>query len=167
VIAHTHVQIDMRVIVGRRRTDAGEMPRANPYLTDTQIVFELRVATWHCVVSRQLLPLVDVLASFDAVQRVLSTSTQDIEIADGAFQIGASVIAAGLGIQVDQVLFLVRSGEIESASEHGVDEDAGFHRLTFYYHNRRFRLIIDGTGRIVRRSRVDFGERGRPPRKGP
>jgi hypothetical protein len=87
--------------------------------------------------------------------------------ADGAFQIDASVIAAGLGIHVDQVLLLVRSGEIGSTSEHGVDEDAGFHRLMFYYGNRRLRLIIDGTGKIVRQSRVDFGERGRPPSKRP
>jgi hypothetical protein len=115
------------------------------------------------LLSRRHLPLVDVLASFDAVQRVLNTSLQDIEIADGAFQIDASVIAAGLGIQVDKVLFLVRSGEIVSTSEHGVDADVGFHRLTFYYGNQRLRLIIDGTGQIVRQSRVDFGERGRPP----
>ena len=28
-----------------------------------------------------------------------------------------------------------------------------------------FRLIIDGAGRIVRRSSVDFGQQGRPPWK--
>lgn len=90
---------------------------------------------------------------------------QDIELADGAFQIEASVIAAGLNIETGRVPILLRSGEITSTSEHGVGEDAGFHRLTFYYRNRRFRLIIDGTGQIVRRSSVDFGELGRPPRK--
>lgn len=92
-------------------------------------------------------------------------SPQDIELADGAFQIEASVIAAGFDIETGRVPVLLRSGEITSTSEQGIGEDAGFHRLTFYYRNRRFRLIIDGTGQIVRRSSVDFGELGRPPRK--
>ena len=43
-IALAHVEIDMRVIVGRRRTDACELSRTDLYLTDAQVVFELRVA---------------------------------------------------------------------------------------------------------------------------
>jgi hypothetical protein len=92
-------------------------------------------------------------------------SLPDIEIEDGAFLIEASVIATGLDVEPAQVLTLIRSGEITSISEQGVVEDAGFHRLTFHYRNRRFRLIVDGAGQIVRRSSVDFGQQGRPPRK--
>jgi hypothetical protein len=56
-IALAHVEIDMRVIVGRRRTDACELPRTDLYLVDAQIVFELRVAgSLHGVLSgRRLL----------------------------------------------------------------------------------------------------------------
>ena len=97
--------------------------------------------------------------------RGLSMSLPSIEIEDGAFLIEASVIAAGLDVEPAQVLTLIRSGEITSISEQGVVEDAGFHRLTFHYRNRRFRLIVDEAGQIVRRSSVDFGQQRRPTRK--
>jgi hypothetical protein len=100
--------------------------------------------------------------AFDAAPEGLSTSPQVIEIADGGYQVEASVIAAGLDIETGRVLILLRSGEITSKSEQGVGEDAGFHRLTFYYGNRRFRVIIDGIGQIVRGSTVNFGALGRP-----
>ena len=35
VIALAHLEIDVWVILGRRCTDAGELPRTNPYLADT------------------------------------------------------------------------------------------------------------------------------------
>ena len=92
-------------------------------------------------------------------------SPPDIEIADSTFEVEASVIAAGLDVEPAQVLILIRTGEITSSSEHGVGEDAGFHRLTFHYRNRRLRLIVDGAGQVVRRSSVDFGQQGRPPWK--
>ena len=92
----------------------------------------------------------------------MSTSPQVIKMADGAYQVEASVIAAGLDIETDRVVVLLRSGEITSKSEQGIGEDAGFHRLTFYYGNRRFRVIIDETGQIVRGSTVNFGALGRP-----
>jgi hypothetical protein len=97
-----------------------------------------------------------------AAPRGLSMSPPSIEVEDGAFLIEASVIATGLDVEPAQVLILFRSGEITSISEQGVGEDAGFHRLTFHYRNRRFRLIVNGAGQIVRRSSVDFGQQGRP-----
>ena len=55
-IALAHVEIDVRVIVGRRSTDACELPRTDLYLADAQIVFELRVAgSLHGVLSGRLL----------------------------------------------------------------------------------------------------------------
>src|SRR5688500_8760847 len=92
-----------------------------------------------------------------AAPRGLSMSPPSIEVEHGAFLIAASVIATGLDVEPAQVLILFRSGEITSISEQGVGEDAGFHRLTFHYRNRRFRLIVNGAGQIVRRSSVDFG----------
>ncbi len=66
-----------------------------------------------------------------------------------------------------QVLILMRSRQITSICEQGVGADVGCHRLTFHYRNRRFRLVIDGAGQIVRRSSVDFGQRARPGSEAP
>src|ERR1700686_5396924 len=96
------------------------------------------------------------------VQGGMSTSPHVIKIADDAYQVEASVIAAGLDIETDRVVVLLRSGEITSKSEQGIGEDAVFNRLTFYYGNRRFRVIIEETGQNVRSSPVNFGAVGRP-----
>ena len=96
-----------------------------------------------------------------AVRKARATSPHDIEITDGTFHVDAAVIAVGLDIETDRVLDLLRSGEITSRSEQGVGVDAGFHRLTFYHRNRRFRVIIDEAGRIIRQSTVNFGALGR------
>ena len=96
------------------------------------------------------------------MRKARATSSQDIKITDGTFHVDAAVIAAGLDLEADRVLDLLRSGEITSRSEHGVGVDAGFHRLTFYHGDRRFRVIIDEAGRIIRQSTVNFGALGRP-----
>jgi hypothetical protein len=54
-IALAHVEIDMRMIVGMRRTDACELPRTDRYLADAQIVFELRVALHGVLPGQRLL----------------------------------------------------------------------------------------------------------------
>jgi hypothetical protein len=36
------------------------------------------------------------------------------------------------------------------------------YRLTFFYENRRFRLVVDEAGNPVQRSTVDFGDRPLP-----
>jgi hypothetical protein len=51
----------------------------------------------------------------------------------------------------------MHEGKLTSRCEHGVDEDAGRYRLTFFHENRRLRLITDSTGQIIRRSLIDFG----------
>ena len=56
----------------------------------------------------------------------------------------------------------MRSGAITSRCEVGEDEDAGRTRVTFFLHSRRFRIVIDAAGRILRRSTIDFGERALP-----
>ena len=137
-----------------------ELPRTNLDLGDAQIVLELRVAKRHCIISRN--PYFPVVTHASEAAPEDMTTPTPVEVVDGAFQVEASVIAAGLNIETDRVQVLLRSGEITSKSEHGVGEDAGLHRLTFYYGNRRFRVIIDGTGRVVRGSTVNFGALGRP-----
>jgi Family of unknown function (DUF6522) len=47
---------------------------------------------------------------------------------------------------------------ITSLCERGIDADRGRHRLTFFSEHRRFRLVVDDRGTIVRRSTLDFGD---------
>jgi hypothetical protein len=85
-----------------------------------------------------------------------------IEIYDCAVHIEASVVAEGLQLAPSLVHSLMRNGEITGLCESGVDEDAGRYRLTFFHKNRRFRLVVDETGTVIRRSSVDFGDRPLP-----
>jgi len=80
-----------------------------------------------------------------------------IEFEDGAIQVEATIVAKGLGMPPVLFMQLVREGKITSRCERGIDVDAGRHRLTFFYENRRFRLVVDESGAIVQRSTVDFG----------
>jgi hypothetical protein len=52
----------------------------------------------------------------------------------------------------------MHAGKITSLCERGIDADRGRHRLTFFSEHRRFRLVVDDRGAIVRRSTLDFGD---------
>ena len=80
-----------------------------------------------------------------------------LEIQDGVIQVDASIGGRDLGLEPFEVQRLMREGKLTSSCERGVDEDEGRYRLTFFHGGRRLRLIVDGTGRIIRRSLVDFG----------
>lgn len=71
---------------------------------------------------------------------------------------GAVVDAEDLGPLLDlapsEVQAKMRSGEITSQSEEGVGEDAGRHRLTFWYQRRRVRLICDENGQVLKTTRT-------------
>jgi len=85
-----------------------------------------------------------------------------VEFEEGGLSIDAAVIGRGLNVEPSLVQLRMREGKITVLRERGVDEDAGRHRLTFFYENRRFRLIVDETGNAVQRSTLDFGERPLP-----
>jgi hypothetical protein len=85
-----------------------------------------------------------------------------IEIHDGTMHIEASIIALGLELEPSLVQAMMRKGEITSLCERGVNEDAGRYRLTFFHKSRRFRLIVDGTGTVIQRSIINFGDRPLP-----
>ncbi len=87
-----------------------------------------------------------------------------VQIEGGAIEIDASIVAAGLGLEPQEVLSLMRANAITSVCEHGVDDDTGRHRLTFFHKGRRLRLIVDTFGRVLRRSTIDFGDRPMPAR---
>jgi hypothetical protein len=91
-----------------------------------------------------------------------SFGSSRIEIAGGDVQVDAETVAAGLGLDPAVVPAYMREGRITSRYERGVDDDAGRHRLTFYFANRRLRLILDGSGNILQRSVLDYGDRPLP-----
>jgi hypothetical protein len=77
-------------------------------------------------------------------------------------EVDAELIASGLGLSVSELRKLMHAGAITGRAERGVEEDAGLHRLTFFHRGRRFRLIVDREGGVVRGSAVDFGDRPLP-----
>lgn len=80
-------------------------------------------------------------------------------LGDGVIEVEASVIAEGLDLSVLQLQQQMRAGQVTSLAERGTGEDAGRHRLTFFSEHRRFRVVVDERGAIIRRSAVDFGDR--------
>ena len=80
-----------------------------------------------------------------------------VEFRDGDVRVDAAVIAEGLGLALPAFREQMRAGKITSLSERGIDADLGRHRLTFFSEHRRFRLVVDGSGAIIQRSALDFG----------
>jgi hypothetical protein len=86
-------------------------------------------------------------------------SDRAIEFSDDTFVVDASLIGELLHVPAASVPILMREGRITSVCERGTGEDEGEFRLTFFYLNRRARLITDLTGCLLRRSAIDFGLR--------
>lgn len=91
-----------------------------------------------------------------------SPGLQHVEITDGTFYVDSSALSGLLNISPADVPELMRTRAITSICERGVGIHDGEFRLSFFYGNRRARLSIDTSGRILRRSTVDFGERPIP-----
>ena len=72
-----------------------------------------------------------------------------IELRDGALQVDAALVAAGLRIEPSVLRQRMREGLITSLCEQGVEEDSGRYRLTFFSRSRHFRIIVDQQGRIL------------------
>ncbi len=89
-------------------------------------------------------------------------SERAIAFNDNTFLVDAALIGELLHLQPSRVPILMREGMITSACERGIDEHAGEFRLTFFYRNRRARLGTDSTGRVLRKSVVDFGDQPNP-----
>lgn len=82
-----------------------------------------------------------------------------LEQNEEGFLIDASLLSELLDVPSARVQDLMRQNEITSVCERGEDEHEGQYRLTFFYKGRRARLSVDRSGRITRRSIVDFGKR--------
>jgi uncharacterized protein DUF6522 len=85
-----------------------------------------------------------------------------VEFEEGTLSIDAAVVGRGLNVEPSLVPVRMREGKITVLCERGFDEDAGRYRLTFFFRNRRFRLVVDEEGNVVQRSTVDFGDHPLP-----
>lgn len=82
-----------------------------------------------------------------------------VEIADGAFCVDAAVLGPLLNLAPADIPGLMKNGAITSRCEQGIDEDAGRFRFTFFFDNRRARIVLDASGNILRTSVIDLGEK--------
>lgn len=85
-----------------------------------------------------------------------------MDFEQGTLSIDAAVIGRGLNVEPSLIPVRMREGRITVLCERGYDEDAGRYRQTFFYENRRFRLVVDEAGNAFQRSTIDFGDRPIP-----
>ena len=81
-----------------------------------------------------------------------------INMTDGQPVIDAVDLGPLLGLKPALVPQLMRSGEITSRFETGVDADAGRFRLTFYYEGQRIRLTCSEDGTVLSTTRAPVGK---------
>jgi len=82
-----------------------------------------------------------------------------IDLTEQGFVVEAQELAAAFGLDPGQVPALMRENRITTRCETGQGEDAGRHRLTFYYRGQALRLTIDSGGTILKRARFDVPAR--------
>ena len=67
-----------------------------------------------------------------------------------AIEIDAALVAPRLGLTVAEFRQLMDQRRITVLCERGVGEDAGRYRASFYYGDRRVRLVVEAAGRMSR-----------------
>ena len=72
-----------------------------------------------------------------------------------AIEIDAALVAPRLGLTVAEFRQLMDQRRITVLCERGVGEDAGRYRASFYYGDRRVRLVVDAAGRVCDRISSD------------
>lgn len=82
-----------------------------------------------------------------------------IEIKDGQPIVDAKDVADLLGLSVAEVQAKMRSREITTRFETGVDEDTGRIRLTFFHDTKKVRLTCSDDGRVLKTLRTRIGGR--------
>ena len=61
------------------------------------------------------------------------------------------MVARALELETDAFRRLMDHGHIRTLSERGVGADEGRYRLSFYYRDKRLRIVTDGQGRVITR----------------
>jgi hypothetical protein len=85
-----------------------------------------------------------------------------VEINDKTVLVDATLLGELLDVLPSDVPALMREHTITSVCERGIDTHEGEFRLSFFYRNRRARLSVDGSGQVLRRSIINFGDRPLP-----
>lgn len=85
-----------------------------------------------------------------------------VEIDDETISVDATILGELLQVLPGDVPALMRDHAITCVCERGIDADEGEFRLSFFYRSRRARLSVDGSGQVLRRSIIDFGDRPLP-----
>jgi len=80
-----------------------------------------------------------------------------VDMTGGQATVDAADLGPLLGLDPSQVPEKMRSGEITSRSETGVDADAGRLRLIFYYNDKRVRLTCTTDGDVISTSTTPIG----------
>jgi hypothetical protein len=85
-----------------------------------------------------------------------------VEIGPDGILVDAKLLADLLCLDPAVVHSLMRTQEITSFCERGIDEHEGEYRLSFFHGNRRARLSVDVAGKVTKRSVIDFGQTALP-----
>ncbi len=75
-----------------------------------------------------------------------------VEVNTDGFVIDAVLLCEAFNLPPQDIQPLMRSGDITSRCETGVDEDAGRSRLTFHYRDRAVRFVVDQAGAILKQA---------------
>ena len=81
-----------------------------------------------------------------------------ITMINGQATIDAHDLGPLLGLPAASVPGKMRSGEITSRFETGMDEDAGRFRMTFYHNDKRIRLTCSEDGIVLSTIRTPIGK---------
>ncbi len=73
----------------------------------------------------------------------------DAPSARAPIEIDAALVAPALGLDIAAFRELMDRRQITVLCERGTGEDAGSYRASFYYGERRVRLVVDRHGRVV------------------
>lgn len=82
-----------------------------------------------------------------------------VSFTEDGIVVDAEIIGRRFGVEPGSVPELMRSGTMTSRTESGEGEDAGRHRLTFFYRDRALRLVVNDSGEILANTLIDL-----PPR---
>jgi hypothetical protein len=82
-----------------------------------------------------------------------------VHVKDGAFEVDAGYLAEHFHLRPADVPELMRSERIKARCERGEKDDAGRYRLSFRFGASRLSLVVDESGRILRRMSVRWPER--------
>ena len=68
--------------------------------------------------------------------------------------VDAADLARAFDLSPEQVKEFMRAGDITSRFETGVGDDAGTHRLTFWYTQTKVRFTCDADGNVLKTVRI-------------